>query len=199
MATGLSSPRATCQPRHPVGALLCFTAAGALFSRARANQNDLRRNPPHLRRRQLSTLSFVEARLVARRQDLEKPGLAVPLALLVARRNRRAGPLRVPGADGRANNLGPDYLPLQAHRVPTSDRKPTAAPTTQDLKTPTAVPTTAVPTTAVPTLAMPTTELKLTGSPDSGRARRRCRLLRPSPRRCHHGPAHGRAHHGVQA
>ena len=61
---------------------------------------------------------FVEARRVARRQDLEKPeSRSASCSAGRSRRNRRAQVLsRVPGADGRANNLGPDYQALQAHR-----------------------------------------------------------------------------------
>ena len=92
--------------------------------------------------------------------------LAVPLALLAA--------LAVIGAPKSSPAcLAPTAAPTtwapttklyKPTAAPTSDRKPTAAPTTQDLKTPTAVPTTAVPTTAVPT-----TELKPTGVPTSER------------------------------
>ena len=69
---------------------------------------------------------FVEARLVARRQDLEKPeSRSASCSAGRSRRNRRAQVLsRVPGADGRANNLGPDYQALQAHRG--ADERPQA-------------------------------------------------------------------------
>ena len=69
---------------------------------------------------------FVEARRVARRQDLEKPeSRSASCSAGRSRRNRRAQVLsRVPGADGRANNLGPDYQALQAHRG--ADERPQA-------------------------------------------------------------------------
>ena len=78
---------------------------------------------------------------------------ALAVSALVSPRAWRRRPRQQPG---------PRLPSPQAHRAPTSDRKPTAAPTTQDPSTP-RLPTRPSPP-AVPTTAVPTTGLKPTGS-----------------------------------
>ena len=104
--------------------MLAAAGCSAICSPSVQNQNDL----PHSNHvTDVDNCPFylfaAEERLGAR-LDGEKPRSASSSPALSRRHRLPQVPSLVPGADGRANNLGPDYQALQAHRG--ADERPQA-------------------------------------------------------------------------